>query len=189
MENLIQHISQHIKVNELQLHTILSKFKLRKLPKGRHFLKQGQIAGEYLFLEEGCLRIYYFRDDKEITGWATTHHYLFTDLISLNRQTPSVFNIQAIEKSTLYCISKKNMDELYATIPAWQEFGRKIWEMAFMDVLQMIVSYQIETAEERYERLLEEPELLKKVPLKHLATFIGITPNSLSRIRKEKSKK
>jgi len=186
VENLKRYIQQHIQIDDLQLQTILNEFQLKKLSKGRHILKQGQVAGEYIFLESGCLRIYYFRNDKEVTGWVTTQHYFFTDLASLTRQVPSLFNIQAFEESIVYGITKQNMEALYATIPAWQEFGRKVWEAAFINTLDTLVSHQVESAEERYQRLLdEEPDLLQAIPLKHLATYIGITPNSLSRIRKQ----
>ena len=76
------------------------------------------------------------------------------------------------------------MDFLYSHIPAWQEFGRKVWEQMSVRMIHQIVSFQTLSAEERYLQFMNTPELLQKVPVKHLASFLGITPNALSRIRK-----
>ncbi|WP_164851378.1 Crp/Fnr family transcriptional regulator [Larkinella soli] len=181
-----RYILDRVSVDEDEMSRILRYFRPMQLGRNRHLLRRGQIASGYVFIEEGCLRIYYHRDEQEITGWATCRNLIFTDLSSLLSRQPSVFNIQALESSRLYLISHQDMQHLYDTIPKWQELGRKLWEEAFVSVLNMIVSYQTETAEERYERLLAEPGLLQKVPLKHLATFLGITPSSLSRLRRNR---
>ncbi len=76
------------------------------------------------------------------------------------------------------------MDFLYSHVAAWQEFGRKIWEKMAVRMVDQIVSFQTLSAEDRYMEFMNTPELLQKVPVKNLASFLGITPNALSRIRK-----
>ena len=76
------------------------------------------------------------------------------------------------------------MDFLYAHIPAWEEFGRKIWEATSVRMIDQIINFQTLSAEERYVEFMSNPEFLKKIPVKQLAAILGITPNALSRIRK-----
>ena len=76
------------------------------------------------------------------------------------------------------------MENLYKQFPLWQEFGRQVWEKTFLKLLEGIISFQTMTAEERYLSAMQESELLKRVPLKYLASYLGMTPTSLSRLRK-----
>jgi len=84
-------------------------------------------------------------------------------------------------------IDKQEMEKLYKEFPAWQEFGRKIWETMAVRMIDQIISFQTLSAEERYLEFMKTPELIQKVPVKQIASFLGITPNALSRIRKNKS--
>jgi hypothetical protein len=76
------------------------------------------------------------------------------------------------------------MEQLYKQFPSWQEFGRKIWENNFLKLVEGVIGFQSFTAEERYLSTMQESEFLQRVPLKHLASFLGVTPSSLSRLRK-----
>lgn len=81
-------------------------------------------------------------------------------------------------------IDKNDMDDLYKRCPPWQAFGRKIWEDAFLQVVNAILAFQTMTAEERYTLVMQQSDLLRRLPLKDLSSYLGVTPNSLSRIRK-----
>lgn len=109
----------------------------------------------------------------------------FTDLSSLKNKNPSKFNFQAIEDTILLTIKADKMEQLYKQFPKWQQFGRQIWETNFMNLVEGIISFQTLTAEERYLALMKDSEFLQRVPLKHLASFLGITQTSLSRLRKK----
>ena len=76
------------------------------------------------------------------------------------------------------------MDSLYKQLPAWQEFGRKTWEQMSVRMINQIISFQTLSAEDRYLEFMKNPDLIQRVPVKHLASWLGITPNALSRIRK-----
>ena len=81
-------------------------------------------------------------------------------------------------------IDKSQMEVLYKQFPLWQQFGRQVWENAFLKVIHAILGYQTMTAEERYLAMMKQSDLLQKVPLKQLASYLGITQTSLSRLRK-----
>ena len=184
METFVKFIKKIIGIGEQDVKLVLSKCRLKNLPKGKFILKRGQIANQYFFIVKGGVRFYYGEYNQQNTSWVVFSNEFFTEISSLNPQIPSRFNIEAIEETELIIIDKLDMDFLYSHIPVWQEFGRKIWEQMSVRMISQIVSFQTLSAEERYLQFMNEPELLKKVPVKHLASFLGITPNALSRIRK-----
>jgi CRP-like cAMP-binding protein len=153
-------------------------------PKGKLILRKGQIANQYFFIISGGIRFFYEQDGQENTTWISFKNEFFTEISSLNPQRPSRFNIETIEDSELVVIDKKDMDFLYAHISAWEEFGRKIWEETAVRMIDQIINFQTLSAEERYMEFMSNPEFLKKIPVKQLASILGITPNALSRIRK-----
>jgi CRP-like cAMP-binding protein len=177
-------INSQINVSDEDLGIILSYFKELSIEKDRHLLKKGQTANAYYFIQSGGLRIYFEKGDRQITAWLAFENDFFTELSSLKSQTPTMFNIQALETTTLLSIDRMDMEFLYQRFPAWQQFGRQVWEDAFLKVVNAILSYQTMTAEERYIYLMEQSDVLQRVPLKQLASYLGITQTSLSRLRK-----
>jgi CRP-like cAMP-binding protein len=170
-----------------ELGQILARFAPKNLRKGAHLLRKGQVCSSYYYVEKGCLRIY-LKEAVEVTGWFALEGEFFSELASLKKQQPTAFYIQSIEDTTLWIISKPHMDELYARFPQWQQFGRQIWEDAFLRVIEAILAHQTLTAEDRYRHLLGQGNVLQRIPLKYLASFLGVTPTSLSRIRKSISR-
>ena len=108
----------------------------------------------------------------------------FTELNSLKSGEPTQFNIQAIESSALLTIDKSQAKLLYKQFLSWQQLGKQIWKNAFLKVINGILSYQTMTAEERYLNMIKQSDLLQQVPLKQLASYLGITQTSFSRARK-----
>lgn len=184
MEEFVAFIKKMIWLDELDLQLILSRCRKRQVQKGKLILKKGQIANQYFFIVSGGVRFFYDWNNQEVTTWVTFKDEFFTEISSLNPQRPSRFNIDAIEETTLIVIDKKDMDFLYAHIPAWEEFGRRIWEEMAVRMIDQILKFQTLSAEERYLDFMANPEFLQKVPVKQLAAVLGITPNALSRIRK-----
>jgi CRP-like cAMP-binding protein len=184
METLKNYINSQIDISEAELEIILSNFQELKLAEGRFALRRGQLATNHYFVVSGGLRIYFDHNGKEITSWIVLENDFFTDLSSLKNRTPSRFNVQAMEDTILLTIKADKMEELYKKIPSWQQFGRQIAEANFLKLIDNIIGFQTMTAEERYLKAMQTPELLQRVPLKYLASFLGITPTSLSRLRK-----
>lgn len=184
MEELKLFIRTIVCIDDLDLDLVLSRCRERQVSRGKMILTRGQIATHYFFIVSGGLRFFYEHSDVENTTWVIFKDEFFTEISSLNPQKPSRFSIEAIEDTKLIVIDKKDMDFLYGHIAVWQEFGRKIWEAMSVRMIDQILNFQTLSAEERYIQFMNSPELIQKVPVKHLASVLGITPNALSRIRR-----
>jgi CRP-like cAMP-binding protein len=184
MKQLAEFIKSKVAIEETDLQIILSKFKEQTVKKGKFVLKKGQVANQYFFIKSGGLRFSYGEFDARDTSWVVFQNQFFTEMSSLMPQRPTRFDIEAIEDTVVLYISKGEMELLYRQFPIWQEFGRKTWEGLAVSMIEQIVSFQTLTAEERYLEFMKSPEVMQKVPIKNLASLLGITPNALSRIRK-----
>lgn len=129
--------------------------------------------------------MYYLSEDLEISAWFSLQHSLAMEVQSFISGSPSICYLQAIEDSEIFSLSKSKLEQLYTVQPKTQEWMRKIWEAALVLVIPRFSSLQNDTAEKRYLDLLKNPELMQQIPQKYLASFIGVTPTSLSRIRKK----
>jgi len=184
MIQLADFIKSKVVIGADELEKVLSGFHEMTLEKGNLILTTGQVANHYYFIKSGALRFYYGDYEEQLTAWVIVKYEFFTEISSLNPQLPTRFNIEAIEKTQLLCIDKDDMEMLYAKIPAWQEFGRITWENMAIRMINQIISFQTLSAEERYLEFMQNTELMKRVPVKQIASYLGITPNALSRIRK-----
>lgn len=184
MDEFISFIRSIVSIHDSDIQLVLSKCVKRVVPRGQLLLRKGQVANKYFFIVSGGVRFFYDQNGRETTTWISFKNEFFTEISSLNPQKPSRFNIEAVEEAELIVIEKKDMDFLYAHISTWEEFGRKIWEETSVRMIDQIINFQTLTAEERYMEFMNNPELLRKIPVKQLAAILGITPNALSRIRK-----
>lgn len=185
MDKLENFIKSNIDISEESIQEILSHFEKRILKKDRFLLRNGHHLNHYFFVNSGGMRIYLNQGDKDITAWLSFENDFIADLECLTTGNPSRYNIQAIENTELLAIKATEMDKLYKKHPEWQEFGRKLWERAFLEVLEGMVNYQTMSAEERYLHFMQQSDALQRLPLKQISTFLGITPTSLSRLRKK----
>jgi len=184
----MQELSDFIKLNlpfisDEDLAFIISKFQLQLLQKKQLLLKRGQVANRYYFLKSGALR-FIFGEDRELTAWIVLPNEFFTEISSFKLQAPTRFDVEAVSDSELYYIERADMELLYRKFPAWQEFGRKIWEAMAVRMIDEIIRFQTLSVEDRYREFLQQPGFMKHVSVKQLASYLGITPNALSRIRK-----
>jgi CRP-like cAMP-binding protein len=184
MKELADFIKSKVAIQESDLSIIISSFKVKQVKKGQLILRRGQTADQYYYIKSGALRFFFGEFDEQLTAWVVFKNEFFTEISSLNPQKPTRFNIEAIEDSELLHINKLEMEKLYKAFPAWQEFGRITWEAMAVRMIDQIISFQTLTAEERYLEFMAKSELIKKVPVKQIASYLGITPNALSRIRK-----
>ncbi|MCC8410769.1 Crp/Fnr family transcriptional regulator [Mucilaginibacter sp. UR6-1] len=183
MLELKNHISSVVRISSDGLQEVLGCFKPVYLKKGQLLLKKGQVSTFYYYLKSGALRFYYPKE-IELTAWIVQSGEFFAEISSLSCDAPTRFNIEAIEEAELYCISKCNMEDLYKKLPEWQEFGRKTWEAMAVRMIDEIIRFQTMSVEERYLEFLNKPGFMQLVSVKQLASYLGITPNALSRIRK-----
>lgn len=183
MQELKGYLRAATKLTEDELATVIDCFKSKTLNKGQLLLKRGQVAMYYYFLQSGALRFYHDQD-SELTAWIVQPGEFFTEISSLNPEVPTRFNIEVVDNAEVFYISKKDMEMLYKQIPAWQEFGRKMWEGMAIRMIDEIIRFQTMTVEERYLEFLKKPGFMQLISVKQMASYLGITPNALSRIRK-----
>jgi hypothetical protein len=110
---------------------------------------------------------------------------VITDLLGFYTTGRAEFYVEALEDSILYKVQKRDLEKLYHDFPVYREFGRKFAEEAFTILMFRTHSLHTKSAEERYRELLQIPDFMQKVPLKYLASYLGVTDTSLSRIRKK----
>lgn len=183
---LRQAIEKHVSLSNVEWMEIAPLFEHRKLPKDNYLIKPGQVCNEFSFILKGGFRIYVISSKgEEAVSWLPFEHNFISELMSFFVRSPTYEYIQALEDSELLTITYANMMELYERFPKWEKFGRLIAEDALINVKRYILSTKNETGEDRYRRIMEEsPEILRRAPLRDVASYIGVTPSSLSRIRR-----
>jgi CRP-like cAMP-binding protein len=153
--------------------------------KGEHLLQPGQVCRDLYFLEDGLIRFFFMHEGEERTRYFLQEHYVFTEQNSFRLEKPSTEGIMALTTARVWRMRRADAYALLG-MPAWSTFVR-----ALLQELQALTEAQMtemltQTAEQRYRRMMEEePELLRVVPLQHLASYLNIAPPSLSRIRKK----
>ncbi len=165
---------------------ITNQFSPRELKKGELFLKAGTIANEYLFLEEGFIRSYLFdTEGNEITVNFYAANQVVFEVASFFQRIPSQENFEATTNCSGWILTYEKLNNLFHALPEFREFGRAVLVRGFIQFKSRTLSMINKTAEERYEMLVKSnSEIFHHAPLKHIASYLGITDTSLSRIRK-----
>jgi len=181
----INFVKKFVDFDEYEIQAMLKRVIFIRLKKNEIFINEGDIAHQIAFANKGYLRVYYWHDGEEITRDITPLHSFATALPSFISQTPSFEIISAITDCELITIHKNDLEYLYSNYPKWERFGRRIMEEMFVESQRRIYSFITETAEIRYKKLLKQhPGMIRDVPLKYIADFLGIKLQSLSRLRK-----
>lgn len=187
MEALINHLLQFGPLNQPQIDLIKSKTAFRETKKDEYYQEAGKIPREVIFLTEGVLRIcYYNNKGDEITKYFVAENNFVVDINSYNQGIPSTEYAQAVTHCKYCVLSKEAMNELSMTITTWDKIIAKIVAKGFAEKVNKISPMMTEDAGERYLKFLANfPTLANRIPLSYLASYLGITPSSLSRIRKK----
>ena len=182
-----EYISQIISLSAAEKEEINAVFKEIKLSKGELWVEEGKVCREVAFVVSGKLRNYYTDDDgHEITCYFVTADNFVSSFTSFLTNTPAHENISALEDTVLRIISKNDLERISEQIPRMHIFRRVVAENLFISMEKRIVMLQSQSAFERYEKMLKErPDIILSVPLQYIASFLGITPQHLSRLRKE----
>jgi CRP-like cAMP-binding protein len=144
----------------------------------------GHTCRTIYFINKGVARIYYYKDGNDITESFSFENNIIARVESLFSGIPSRKAIQALEDTELVAIDSTGLFKLYDAFPEIERLFRKIFESGYVETVHRIEGIQFHTAEERYAALLKEaPDVLKRVPLKYIASYLGVTQVSLSRIR------
>ncbi|GAB4234594.1 MAG: Crp/Fnr family transcriptional regulator [Ekhidna sp.] len=185
MEQLKKCMIEKIDFDQKSIESVLSKFEEKHIKKGELFLKSGDLCKKMAFIEKGYLRMYDIVDGKEITLWIGSSDQFITSLSSFIFQTQNQWNIEALTDCTLYVIKREDHMALCKDNLKWLEFDNILLAQAFVTLERSMFLHLHSTAKERMNLLFEEqPKLFNEVPLQHIATMMGIAPESLSRLRK-----
>lgn len=158
--------------------------KEQRFTKGTDIQPIGHTCKTIYFVKSGLVRIYYYKDAIDVTESFEFENAFVARAESLFSGKPSRKAIQAIENTTLIAIDSNKLFKLFDSHHDLERLFRKIIETAYVNTVNRLESLQFNTAEERYHNLLkEQPQISKRVPLKFIASYLGITPVSLSRIR------
>lgn len=164
-----------------ELDKILEQFRIVKIELNKYLLKEGKTCKQLSIVKSGCFKVIYGMD--RIT-WFAFEGMPITEMQSFISQKVSKFSIQAIEDSEVFSIDYEKLQSLYQEIENFKFFGLKMTERILIKTINRATSLQFDSAESRYEQLFQDPNYLNRIPLQDLASFLGITANSLSRIRK-----
>ena len=180
-----ENLSQFVDLTPSEFEKITQQFVYKSLKKKEVLLQEGEVCRNAYFISRGCLRYFFNLEGEDKTGQFFFEGAWYTDFESYITGQPSSENIQALEASELLLLSRKSLLQLFDEIPKLERFGRLIAENAFLGVKARNNSFLNQTPEERYQTLLREsPKVISRIPQHYIASYLGIKPESLSRIRK-----
>jgi CRP-like cAMP-binding protein len=182
-----QTIESSISVDKAAMDLILSSFKKNKISKHGLLVKENSFVNHYYFLEKGLVRLVYHTTNSEVTSWVVFEGSFFTEIISLKSKQPTNFTLEALEPSVVYSIHATDLEKLCNQVKPFERFLRLTWEENLYQAIQMKLLQQFSSAKERYEALMKDKNLMQRIPQKYLASILGITPYSLSRLRKQQN--
>lgn len=158
----------------------------KRMKKGEFFITAGQTCKQAAFIVSGLFRsFYYSSEEEEVTYCFTFEHSFLSAYSSFITQLPTDENIQALSDVELWLISKEQIEQLESSSTNWLKLFKRIAENEYINLEKRVFMLQRESAETRYQDLLtHHPEYLHAIPLSYLASYLGITPRHLSRIRK-----
>lgn len=185
--DLKEGLSAYNKFSKAEVERSLNQFVPETLGAKEYFLKQGKVSDKLAFLESGILRSFFYDENgNDITTHFFQPGQVVISMKSFNNQLPSRENIITIKECKLLVITHAKMLELYEEIPAWRDIAKMVDEMKYNAQVNRSIQFQTLSAPERYQLFCQKnPLLIKTVPLKHIASFLGIDIATLSRIRKK----
>lgn len=186
MTELETYIQSYFGVPPQSLNVIAGLFKPSTIKKGEYYIKSGQTCNKLSFIKSGLLRIFVPLEEKEVTQWISSPGYFVTDLSSLIFDKPARWTIQALTDSEIFTINKEDYNRIGKLVPQWHELEKLFIAKCFTILEDRIFSHLSMSAEERYKTFFESnKDLFKDVPLQYIASMLGMTPETFSRIRKK----
>jgi CRP-like cAMP-binding protein len=186
MKELIDYILQFGNLNQQQIDLISKKATELELRKDEYYLEAGKIARQFGFILDGIARVcYYNNKGEEITKYFIEENNILVNLESFDNEIPSSAYVQAITDCRLIVFSKQDWEELSNTIIGWDYIVHKIISKALLQKIGRISPLVADDATTRYLKFLEiYPTVANRIPLSYIASYLGVTQSSLSRIRK-----
>lgn len=191
MENeIVTLISRYLSLTDEEASAFAECIPIKAFKKGDILLREGQISRDSYFVIEGCIRKYYIIDGEERTTEFYVEDESVASLQSYQNKTPANHYFECVEDCRLAVLNYEKEQELFKRVPKYEALCRLSMENDFGEQQEALAKFITSSPEERYKNLLEtRPDLLQRVPQYHLASYLGVKPESLSRIRKRLAKK
>lgn len=187
LTHLIQHLKGYIPVSDSLRESIQKICKEINVPKGTFLHQPGKICTHTYFIHSGLLRIYYQKDDKEITDNFAAEGEWITSVYSFMRNIPDNFYIETLEPCELIAIGIEDLENCFAAYHEMERFGRYLMSSYFLEHSERSLSFKFHSAKEKYQYFCKSSKnKVSRIPLGILASYLGITQETLSRIRAEK---
>jgi CRP-like cAMP-binding protein len=188
---ILKNISKHVSLDSDEVSYFISLLKEKRVSKKSMILKEEQICKEISFVQSGALRAFYMdKTGRESTIMFAIEDWWVTDMYCFINEQPAMLNIEAIEESVVVQLQKKELDELYVKAPKFERFFRILMQNAYVREQLRIIQTLSLSAEERYDIFLKKyPQVSKQVTQKQIASYLGITPEFLSMIKRNKTKR
>jgi CRP-like cAMP-binding protein len=188
MEELLLFLNSIHPLNPNTQDYLIEKLKWIEVPKKNFILKEGHICFNIYFINTGLLRCFYTKEDKEISSWFMKEGDVIISVESFFNQLESKENIQALEDCLLFYVSYDELQYAYKNFPDFNTIGRILTQKYYQLSEQRLYSLRMQRAVERYLFLVDHfPQIIQRVPLKYIASYLGITEETLSRIRAQRN--
>ncbi len=185
-DTLLSLIQQHHRLSAEAATAITAIAERIEANSGDFLIKEGAYCDKLFFIEQGGVRGFRNQEDQEVTFWFAFENSFVTSYYSFYSGKPSFENIQLLENSVLYALKLSDLHKLYDRFQEIERAGRLINEFYYVQLEERMFSMHFKTAKERYEQFIENnPQILQRVPLGMIASYLGITQETLSRIRRK----
>ncbi len=190
-QSILDNIAKHILLNKEETDHFTSLLGQRNVPKKKLILEEGQACKTISFVHSGILRAYHLDNEgREATIMFALADWWITDMYCFINRLPAMLNIEAVEDSSIFELEKQDLDKLYLKVPKFERFFRIIMQNAYIREQLRVIQNLSLSAEERYNNFLDKyPQVARQVTLKQIASYLGITPEFLSTIRGNKSRR
>jgi len=167
----------------------LTNSKLNTFKKGEIVIREGQFSKKGYLIIEGCARAYYLKDGKDISEWFTFENQVMVSIVSFFSKKPSPHYVEFVEDSIVIEFSKDTVDKLSNKHHDFERFIREVVTETMLGLCERLQTIQFNKAEERYQHLINiHPDITNRILLTHIASYLGITLETLSRIRNPKNR-
>jgi len=189
MNHFIAYLNQIVPLTPAVEEAINGITVFQTITKNTFLLRNGEVCKEFHFLEKGLARVFYYKDGKEITAWFASENQIASAIDSLFTGQPSIYNIEVLEDAKVWSLQYRKLEPVFEKHHEVERLGRLLVTHNYLLLDERMKLFAFCTAEERYERLLLQiPDILQRVKLGHVASYLGISQEHLSRIRRNYKK-
>ena len=184
MEQLLKFLNSVYPLSNDLINYLMQNLESKMLKKKEMLLEKGRICKNIFFIEKGLIRCFYLLNEKEVSSWFMKEGDVIISVESFFKQVPSYESIQALEDCTVYYVSYEQLMHAYVTFVEFNFVGRILTEKYYTLCEQRLYSLRMHKAAERYNDLLQnDPEIIQRVPSKYIASYLGISLETLSRVK------